>query len=117
VVSAVACLALYYLPEAAGHDYLFVAIAAGALGVGMAGYVPLPPLMTSQDPERKGQFTSAYTLGAGAGVAFGPLIGTVCIGVIGIGGVVWIHAALHLLSTVLVLGVKAPAVRAAAGGR
>lgn len=108
-VSAVACLALYYVPEAAGHDYLFVAIAAGALGVGMAGYVPLPPLMTSQDPERKGQIMSAYTLGAGASMAFGPLIGTLFIGSIGIGGVMWIYAALHLLSTVLVLCMKTPA--------
>ncbi|MFI1302870.1 MFS transporter [Streptomyces sioyaensis] len=108
VVSALACLALYYVPEAAGHNYLLVAIAAGALGVGMAGYVPLPPLMTSQDPERKGQIMSAYTLGAGASMAFGPLIGTVFIGAIGIGGVMWIYAALHLLSTVLVLGMKTP---------
>ncbi|MGY5129786.1 MFS transporter [Streptomyces nigrescens] len=75
----------------------------------MAGYVPLPPLMTSQAPERKGQIMSAYTLGAGASMAFGPLIGTVFIGVIGIGGVMCIYAALHLLSTVLVLCLKTPA--------
>ncbi|MFJ9850546.1 MFS transporter [Streptomyces sp. NPDC101150] len=112
VVSALACLALYYVPEAVGHDYLLVAIAAGALGVGMAGYVPLPPLMTSQDPERKGQIMSAYTLGAGASMAFGPLIGTVFIGVIGMGGVMGIYAALHLLSAVLVLCMKAPEARA-----
>lgn len=41
-------------------------------------------------------------------MAFGPLIGTVFIGVIGIGGVMWIYAALHLLGTVLVLGMKTP---------
>ncbi|MGW1377498.1 MFS transporter [Streptomyces sp. NPDC002446] len=114
-VSAVACLALYYVPEAAGHDFLFVAIAAGALGVGMAGYVPLPPLMTSQAPERKGQIMSAYTLGAGASMAFGPLIGTLFIGSIGIGGVMWIYAALHLLSTVLVLCMKTSGARGGPG--
>ncbi|ARF53890.1 MFS transporter [Streptomyces gilvosporeus] len=114
VVSAVACLALYYVPEAAGHDYPLVALAAGALGVGMAGYVPLPPLMTAQDPQRKGQIMSAYTLGAGASMAFGPLLGTVFTGVIGIGGVMWIYAALHLLSTVLVLLMKTPEARPAA---
>ncbi|MEU9122654.1 MFS transporter [Streptomyces sp. NPDC048506] len=108
VVSALACLALYYVPEVAGHDYPLVAIAAGALGVGMAGYVPLPPLMTAQAPERKGQIMSAYTLGAGASMAFGPLIGTVFIGPLGIGGVMGIYAALHLLSTVLVLRMKTP---------
>lgn len=108
VVSAVACVALYYVPATAGHDYLLVAVAAGALGVGMAGYVPLPPLMTAQAPERKGQVMSAYTLGAGASMAFGPLIGTVFIGPLGIQGVMWIYAALHLLSTVLVLFMKAP---------
>ncbi|MBB5160009.1 MFS transporter [Saccharopolyspora phatthalungensis] len=106
VVSAFACLALYYVPALAGHDYLLVAIAAGALGVGMAGYVPLPPLMTMLAPERKGQVMSSYTLGAGASMAFGPLIGTVFIGSLGIQGVMWIYAALHLLSTVLVLAMK-----------
>ncbi|GGU70595.1 MFS transporter [Streptomyces albospinus] len=109
VVSALACLALYYVPEIAGHNYPLVAIAVGALGVGMAGYVPLPPLMTAQAPERKGQIMSAYTLGAGASMALGPLIGTVFLGVLGIGGVLGIYAALHLLSTVLVLRMKAPA--------
>ncbi|WEB45251.1 MFS transporter [Streptomyces yunnanensis] len=111
-VSALACLALYYVPQAAGHDYPLVAVAAGALGVGMAGYVPLPPLMTSQDPERKGQIMSAYTLGAGASMALGPLIGTLFIGSIGIGGVMWIYAVLHLISTVLVLTMKTPGTRA-----
>ncbi|MYT27418.1 MFS transporter [Streptomyces sp. MspMP-M5] len=115
VVSALACLALYYVPRAAGHDFPLVAVAAGALGVGMAGYVPLPPLMTSQDPERKGQIMSAYTLGAGASMAFGPLIGTLFIGSIGIGGVLWIYAVLHLLSTVLVLAVKSPGAPAELG--
>ncbi|MFI1197889.1 MFS transporter [Streptomyces sp. NPDC020883] len=108
VVSALACLALYYVPTAAGHDYPLVAVAVGALGVGMAGYVPLPPLMTAQAPERKGQIMSAYTLGAGASMAFGPLIGTVFIGSLGIGGVLGIYAALHLLSAVLVLCMKTP---------
>ncbi|MEU1408582.1 MFS transporter [Streptomyces sp. NPDC005728] len=108
VVSALACLALYYVPENVGHDYLLVAIAVGTLGVGMAGYVPLPPLMTSQDPERKGQIMSAYTLGAGASMALGPLIGTVFLGAIGIEGVMWIYAALHLLSSVLVRCMKTP---------
>lgn len=108
VVSAIACLALYYVPTTAGHDYPLVAIAAGALGVGMAGYVPLPPLMTAQAPERKGQVMSAYTLGAGASMAFGPLIGTIFIGPLGIGGVLGIYAALHLLSAVLVLCMKTP---------
>ncbi|MFI2186389.1 hypothetical protein [Streptomyces sioyaensis] len=41
-------------------------------------------------------------------MAFGPLIGTVFIGVIGIGGVMWIYAALHLLGSALVLGMKTP---------
>ncbi|QHC23936.1 MFS transporter [Streptomyces sp. GS7] len=116
VVSALACLALYYVPETAGHDYPLVAIAVGALGVGMAGYVPLPPLMTAQAPERKGQVMSAYTLGAGASMALGPLIGTVFLGVLGIGGVLGIYAALHLLSTVLVLRMKTPAPRPESGG-
>ncbi|WP_438296184.1 MFS transporter [Streptomyces sp. HUAS TT7] len=102
VLCTASCLALYYLPLAAGADFLVAALAAGAYGAGLAGYVPLPPLMTAQAPERKGQVMSAYSLGAGASVALGPLIGTLFIGPCGVQGVIWIYAALHLLSSVLV---------------
>ncbi|MEI4420380.1 MFS transporter, partial [Streptococcus agalactiae] len=102
-------LAFYYLPVAAGHNFLVAAVAAGSLGAGLAGYVPLPPLLTAQAPDRKGQVMSAYSLGAGASVALGPLIGTVFIGPIGVAGVMWIYAGLHLLSTVLVLLLPEPA--------
>ncbi|WP_198406862.1 MFS transporter [Nocardia terpenica] len=108
-LAAAACLAFYYLPVAAGHNFLVAAIAAGSLGAGLAGYVPLPPLLTAQAPDRKGQVMSAYSLGAGASVALGPLIGTVFIGPIGVAGVMWIYAGLHLLSTVLVLLLPEPA--------
>lgn len=88
-LSAVACLGLYYVP-------------------GMAGYVPLPPLMTAQAPERTGQVMSTFTLGAGASQALGPLIGTLFIGSIGAQGVMWIYAGLHALSAVLVLFLTPP---------
>ncbi|MEV6671365.1 MFS transporter [Streptomyces sp. NPDC051162] len=102
VLSAGGCLALYYLPTAAGPDFPVAALAAGLFGAGLAGYVPLPPLMTAQAPERKGQVMAAYSLGAGASVALGPLLGTLFLGPLGVEGVVWIYAGLHLLSTLLV---------------
>ena len=107
-LSAVACLGLYYVPAMAGHNFLLAAVAVGALGVGMAGYVPLPPLMTAQAPERTGQVMSTFTLGAGASQALGPLIGTLFIGSIGAQGVMWIYAGLHALSAVLVLFLTSP---------
>lgn len=106
VLAAVACLGLYYVPATFGHNYALVAVACAIFGVGMAGYVPLPPLMTMHAPNRTGQVMSTYTLGAGASQALGPAIGTAFIGILGIQGVLWIYAVLHLISAGLALVIR-----------
>ena len=108
VLGAVSCLGLYYVPNAVGHSYIPIAITVAVFGVGLAGYVPLPPLMTQHAPGRKGQVMSTYTLGAGASQAVGPAIGTAFIGIIGIQGVMWIYAVLHLISSVLAIIISGP---------
>ncbi|WP_243788468.1 MFS transporter [Saccharopolyspora gloriosae] len=112
VLGAVACLGLYYVPNAVGHSYIPVAITVAIFGVGLAGYVPLPPLMTQHAPGRKGQVMSTYTLGAGASQAVGPAIGTAFIGIIGIQGVMWIYAVLHLASAALAMIIREPSAEA-----
>ena len=108
VFCAIACLILYYAPVYWPANYPVAVVAVAIYGIALAGYVALPPMMTAQAPDRQGQAMSAYTLGAGASAAIGPLVGTLFIGTLGIGGVVWIYAALHLVSAFLCLSIKSP---------
>lgn len=108
VFCAAACLILYYAPVAWPGDYSVAVAAVVVYGVALAGYVALPPMMTAQAPDRQGQAMSAYTLGAGASAAVGSLIGTLFIGSLGVEGVVWIYAGLHLASACLCLSLRSP---------
>lgn len=105
---AVACLILYYVPVLAPANFPWAAVAAAIYGVALAGYIAVPPMMTAQAPDRQGQVMSAYSLGAGASAAVGPLIGTLFIGPLGVEGVIWIYAGLHLVSAVLCLSIRSP---------
>jgi polyol permease family len=108
VFCAAACLVFYYLPVSAPGRFPVAAFAAAIYGIALAGYIALPTMMTAQAPDRQGQVMSAYSLGAGASAAVGPLIGTIFIGPLGIQGVVWIFAALHLISAFLCLSIRSP---------
>ncbi|MDI3422518.1 MFS transporter [Streptomyces luteolus] len=108
VLGAVGCLACYYLPAAAGYNFLVAAIAVAVYGAGLAGYVPLPAMMVAQAPERRGQVMGVYTLGAGLSVAAGPLIGTLSYSAWGFQGLMWIYAGLLLVNAALCLYVKSP---------
>ncbi|MDQ8702644.1 MFS transporter [Streptomyces sp. LHD-70] len=108
VLGAVGCLACYYLPAAAGYNFLVAAIAVAVYGAGLAGYVPLPAMMVAQAPERRGQVMGVYTLGAGLSVAVGPLIGTLSYSTWGFQGLMWIYAGLLLVNAVLCLYVTSP---------
>jgi polyol permease family len=106
---AVTTLAFYYVPLAAGPN-LIVAMAVGAAyGATLAGFVPLSALMPSLAPEHKGAAMSALNFGAGMSVFLGPLIATLFLSLIGVGGVMWIFAGLYLLSAVLTWYLKLPA--------
>lgn len=108
VFCAAACLILYYTCALASANYPAVVLAAALYGIALAGYVALPPMMTAQAPDRRGQVMAAYTLGAGASAAIGPLVGTLGIGALGLGGVIWIYAGLHLASALLCMSIKSP---------
>jgi MFS family permease len=114
---AITTLAFYYIPLAAGPN-LIVAMAVGAAyGATLAGFVPLSALMPSLAPDHKGAAMSALNFGAGMSVFLGPLIVTVFLSLIGVGGVMWIFAGLYLLSAVLTWQLKLPAMsRHAAAG-
>lgn len=108
VLGALGCLLCYYLPAAAGYNFLVAAIAVAVYGAGLAGYVPLPAMMVAQAPDRSGQVMGVYTLGAGLSVAVGPLIGTLSYSSFGFEGLVWIYAVLLLVNGALCLYVTSP---------
>lgn len=105
---AVTTLAFYYVPLAAGPNLLVAMAVGAAYGATLAGFVPLSALMPSLAPEHKGAAMSALNLGAGMSVFLGPLIVTLFLSFIGVGGVMWIFALLYVLSAVLTWQLKLP---------
>ena len=68
-------------------------LAAVLYGATLAGYVPLSALMPSLAPKNKGAAMSLLNLGAGASNWVGPAIVYLFKPALGVGGVMWIYAA------------------------
>jgi polyol permease family len=105
VGSALSTLAIYYVPQW-HHNYAMTLVAGACYGATLAAYVPLSALMTSLAPEEKGASLSLLSLGAGASVSVGPALVALFLKPFGVGGVMWIFAAMYLLSAVLALKLK-----------
>ncbi len=101
VGSAVTTLLLYYVPATYGANYPLAVLAAVLYGATLAGYVPLSALMPSLAPENKGAAMSLLNLGAGASNWVGPAIVALFLPSVGVKGVMWIYAALYLVSAAL----------------
>ncbi|MFI0218623.1 MFS transporter [Streptomyces lydicus] len=102
VACAVTCLALYYVPLAAGADFAAAAVVAALYGIALAGYVPISALVPALAPRHKGQAMSALNLGAGASTFAGPAVVALALGPFGVAGIVWIFAGLHLATAVAI---------------
>ncbi|MEI5134631.1 MFS transporter [Streptomyces libani] len=102
VACAVTCLALYYVPVVAGPHFAASAVAAALYGIALAGYVPISALIPALAPRHKGQAMSALNLGAGASTFAGPAIVAVALGPVGVQGIAWIFALLHLATAVAI---------------
>ncbi|MGW9170386.1 MFS transporter [Streptomyces decoyicus] len=102
VACAVTCLALYYVPVVAGPHFGAAAVTAALYGIALAGYVPISALVPALAPRHKGQAMSALNLGAGASTFAGPAIVAVALGPVGVEGIVWVFAALHLATAVAI---------------
>src|SRR4051812_19527435 len=107
--SAISTLLLYYTPHLFGANFPLVALAGIMYGATLAGYVPLSALIPSLTPDHKGAAMSMLNLGAGASVWVGPALVAVFLPRVGVAGVMWIFAALYLLSAVLTLFLTLPA--------
>ncbi|MFF7414984.1 MFS transporter [Streptomyces lydicus] len=102
VACAVTCLALYYVPLAAGPDFAAAALVAALYGIALAGYVPISALVPALAPRHRGQAMSALNLGAGASTFAGPAVVALALGPFGVAGIVWIFAGLHLATAVAI---------------
>ena len=105
---AIATLMFYYIPHIFGANYPLAILAGVSYGAVLAGYVPLSALMPTLAPENKGAAMSILNLGAGASVWLGPAIAGLFLPSLGVAGVVWIFAILHLISGVLALFLTLP---------
>lgn len=103
-------LAIYYIPIAAGPNFLLATIAACCYGACLAGFVPLSALVPSLVTENKGAAMSILNLGAGLSTFVGPAIVGIFIGGLGSEGVIWIFTGLYILSAILMKFVTLPQV-------
>ncbi len=103
VGSAITTLLLYYVPSIFGANYALCILAGVMYGATLAGYVPLSALMPSLTPHHRGAAMSMLNLGAGASTWVGPAIVGLCLKPLGVAGVMWIFAALYLLSAGLTM--------------
>jgi len=108
VGSAFTTLLLYYVPQLSGANYALCILAGILYGATLAGYVPLSALMPSLTPQHKGAAMSMLNLGASASTWVGPAIAGLFLAPLGVGGVMWIFAALYLVSAGLTLLLKIP---------
>ncbi len=105
---AVSTLLFYYSPVF-GNSNFWIVMAAGTLwGALLAGYVPLSALVPSLVKEDKGAAMAVLNLGAGLPVFVGPLLVGVFYQLIGSEGVIWLLAALYLLSAFLTRFITLP---------
>ncbi len=109
VGSAASVLLLYEIPGRFGAVFPLAAVAAVCYGATLAGYVPLSALMPSLTPKHKGAAMSMLNLGAGASVWVGPALVGLFLPRIGVAGMMWLFAALHLISGVLTSFLRLPA--------
>ncbi len=105
---AVTTLLFYYAPQIWEGSFWMV-MAAGILwGACLAGYVPLSALVPSLVKKDKGAAMAILNLGAGLPVFVGPAIVGLFIGSVGDAGVIWILAALYLVSALITCFITLP---------
>lgn len=115
VGSGIVTLALYYVPQLVGHNYWVMMIVACCYGATLAGYVPLTALVPSLAPNDKGAAMSVLNLGSGLAAFVGPLVVTVFIGTLGVGGVMWIFAGLYFVGAFLTNFLTLPETKSGTG--
>jgi polyol permease family len=102
--------AMYYVPQWVGANYPLVLLVSILYGLCLSAYVPLSAIMPALAPERKALAVSVLNLGAGLSNFIGPAIVSLFIAPLGMVGVNWIIAGLYIVSLLLTLVLRSPAV-------
>lgn len=89
-------LLMYYLPTAVGPSMWASLLPAVLFGISLAAFVPLSAIMPMLAPERKGSAVAILNLGAGLSNFVGPAF-VFLQGGVGVVGLMWIFAMLHVL--------------------
>jgi polyol permease family len=105
---AFSTLLFYYAPQIWENNYWMVMGAGILWGALLAGYVPLTALVPSLVKKDKGAAMAILNLGAGLPVFVGPAIVGLFIGLVGNEGVIWILAALYLVSAIITKFITLP---------
>ncbi|WP_152352878.1 MFS transporter [Brachybacterium subflavum] len=102
VGSAVAVIALYWIPQLTPGVLWVPLVLAGVYGITLAGFIPLTAMMTSMVPlPEKGNAMATYSLAAGLCVFIGPVTYSLLGTALGYAGVVLVYAGLYVLAAVL----------------
>ena len=104
---AVGVLLFYYAPEI-WNNFWFILACGGFWCVMLAGYVPLSALVPSLVDKDKGAAVSVLNLGAGLATFIGPLLVKLLEKPIGYAGIVWVIAALYIVSSILTYYIAKP---------
>ena len=104
---AVGVLLFYYAPEI-WNNFWFILACGGFWCVMLAGYVPLSALVPSLVDKDKGAAVSVLNLGAGLATFIGPLLVKLLEKSIGYAGIVWVIAALYIVSSILTYYIAKP---------
>ena len=91
----VAVLAMYYVPEWLGPNFAATTAVGIVLGLAMAAYVPLSAIVPLLAPTQKAAAVAILNLGAGLSNAVGPVMARVFLGPLGVGGLMWLLAAVY----------------------
>ncbi|MFP7285646.1 MFS transporter [Shouchella clausii] len=105
---AIFTVVFFYTPALTGGNFIAMQIVGILWGACIAGYVPLSALVPSLVKEDKGAAMAILNLGAGLCVFVGPLLVGLFFDFIGVTGLIWLIAGLHLLGAVLTKFITLP---------
>jgi polyol permease family len=104
----IAVLYLFYIPQVVGPNFPVIAIGGLIMGAGLSAFVPLTALMASFAPRETGSALSIVNLGSGLAAFVGPAIASIFVGIVGVGGVVWILAGMYAAAFVIMAFLRLP---------
>ncbi len=104
---AIGVLLFYYAP-AICNNFWFILGCGAFWCIMLAGYVPLSALVPSLVEKDKGAAVSVLNLGAGLATFIGPLLVKLLKNPIGYDGIVWVIAALYIVSSIMTYYIAKP---------